>query len=134
MILRLMSRDVKSRRIQSGEKCSKKTHRIYSSLLYIDSALFCPNRRAGSAHHGPGGQGVGHGVDTDGGPQCAAVLIGPGQHHAGHQILDHQQKIGDITLHHREPVQQVLYWKQEAMMVSRIICAGTQRNITVYFY
>ena len=41
-------------------------------------------------------------MKPDGGPQCPAVIVGPGQYQARYQILDHQQKIGDILLYHGE--------------------------------
>ena len=41
-------------------------------------------------------------METDGRPQGAGAVIDPRQHQPGHQILEHQQEIRDVPVHHRE--------------------------------
>ena len=41
-------------------------------------------------------------MEQNGAPQGPGVVIGPGQHQARHQILHHQQEIGDVLPHYGE--------------------------------
>ena len=41
-------------------------------------------------------------MEGDGGPQRTAAVIDPGQHRPRHEVLQHQQKIRHVLVHHGE--------------------------------
>lgn len=50
----------------------------------------------------PHRQGVDGGVEEDGAPEGAGAIIGPGQHQARGQVLEHEKKIGQAVADHSE--------------------------------